>query len=333
MADTVKQIPLSYLVEWQNGGRGQPRKHFDPKALQALADSISAGGFIGSIDVRPCPGRPGYFEILAGHRRTRASALAHLDAIPATVHDLDDAQARWFVLQDNLQREDFLPWEEGEGYAEMVADGLAVAQVAGRVGKSPSFVAGRIAIHETAGTKARELYLQGELTLEALGLVAALPDRDLAPVRCPQCKGVCAEEWQACPSCSTDLSAISRFPVGNPQTAAALLCRGKTNGAVRDLVEKVKASYGLADAPVQTSLGFSDRQISEDAIKVRTELERKLADVAGLSDWFLKHLPALAEYTDDQRAAVVAQCDVAVRLFERIREAARPEPATLTLAV
>ena len=227
MADTVQQIPLSHLVEWQNGGRGQPRKHFDPKALQELADAISTGGFIGSIAVRPLVGQPGFFEILAGHRRARAAALAHLDAIPATVQDLDDAQSRFFVLQDNLQRSDFLLWEEGAGYAELVADGMTVAQVAGRVGKSPSFVAGRIAIHEGAGATVRELYLQGELTVEAVALCSALPNRVLAPIRCPQCKGVCAEAWQACSSCSTDLSGITRFPVGNPQDAAARWCRGK----------------------------------------------------------------------------------------------------------
>jgi hypothetical protein len=295
-----------------------------------LADSITAGGFIGSIDVRPLAGSPGYYEILAGHRRTRAAALAHLDAIPATVHDLDDEQARFFVLQDNLQRSDFLPWEEGSGYAELVADGMAVAQVAGRVGKSPSFVAGRIAIHEGAGATVRELYLQGELTIEAVALCSALPNRVLSPIRCPQCKGVCSEEWVTCPSCSTDLREITRFPVGDPQDAAARWCRGKTNGAVKDGIEKVKEAYGLSETPVQTSLGFSDKQISEDAIKVRSALERKLAEVADLSDWFLKNLEALGEYTDDQRAAVAAQCDVALRLFGRIQEAARP---ALTLTI
>lgn len=324
-AQAVVRIPLTHLVPWQNGGKGQPRKYFDPVALQELADSMTAGGFIGSIAVRPMAGRPGYYEILAGHRRTKAAALAHLEAIPATVHDLDDVAARYFVLQDNLQRQDFLPWEEGEGYAELVADGASLAAVAGKCGKSPSYVASRIAIHEGAGEKARELYLRKELTLEALSLVAALPNRDLSPVRCPSCKCVCGETLARCPSCGSDLSGITRFPAGNPQSAAAMLCRGKVNGAARDAVEQVKASYGLSDQPVQTSLGFSDVQISEDAVKVRSVLERKLAEVSAMSEWALKHAKNLQEYTPDQRAAIVAQCDAAVRIFQRI--AAEVEPA------
>lgn len=324
MTEQITLIPLAKLLPWDNAGKGQPRKFFDPAALQELADSMTQGGFIGSIAVRPYPGRPGFYEVLAGHRRTKAAALAHLEAIPATVHDLDDRAARFFVLQDNLQRQDFLLWEEGAGYAELVAEGLAVAQVAGRAGKSPSFVAGRIAIHEHAGAKVRELYLQKELTVEAVQLCCELPDRDLSPVRCPSCKAVCGEEAAACPSCGADLSAIQRFPAGNPQTAAALLCRGKVNGAVKEFVEKVKQSYGISAEPVQTSLGFSDRQITEEAIKVRTVLERKLAEVASLSDFFLKNMDALTEYTDDQRAAVVDQCGVAITMFERIREAAKP---------
>lgn len=323
----VVRIPLERLVPWQNGGKGQPRKHFDPAALQELADSMMAGGFIGSIAVRPLAGRPGYFEILAGHRRTKAAALAHLSEVPATVQDLDDQNARLFVLQDNLHRADFLPWEEGAGYAELVAGGLAVAAVAGRVGKSPSFVAGRIGIHEGAGETARRLYLQKELTLQALELVAALPNRALAPVACPRCKVVLPEGSLTCSSCGGDLSQVWRCEAGNPQSAAALLCRGKVNGAVAEIVERVKENYGLGEAPVQTSLGFDDVQISEEAVRVRTVLERKLGEVSALSDFFLKHLPALQEYTADQRAAVAAQCEVAEGLFRRIREAAVPPAA------
>jgi ParB/RepB/Spo0J family partition protein len=333
MSEQVQRIPLTQLLPWHNGGKGQPRQHFDEKALRELADSMMTGGFVGSIQVRPFPGRPGFYEILAGHRRTKAAALAHLAEIPATVNDLDDTAARFFVLQDNLQREDFLPWEEGAVYAELVAGGLAVAAVAGRVGKSPSFVAGRIAVHNCAGEKCRELYLRKELTLEALQLCSALPDRDLAPVRCPACKAVVGEQFDTCPACAADLSALTRYPFGNPQYAAALACRGLVNGAARDKIERVKEAYGLSDTPVQTSLGFTDRQISDDAIKVRSALERKLGEVGAMSDWFLKNLDCLAEFDDGQRAAVVQQCEVAERLFGRIKAAARPEPATLAMAL
>lgn len=332
MPEQITRIPLSNLVPWQNGGKGQPRKHFDQQALQELADAIRTGGFIGAIAVRPNPGQPGTFEILAGHRRTKAAALAGLDAIPATVHNLDDSAARFYVLQDNLQRQDFLLWEEGAGYAELVGDGLSVAAVAGRVGKSPSYVAGRIAIHEGAGEKVRELYLAGELTVEAVQLCSALPNRDLSPVRCPSCKCVCGEQWEACTSCGADLSAITRYPSGNPQTAAALLCRGKVNGVAKEFVEKVRQSYGISEVPVQTSLGFSDRQISEAAVKVRSALERKLAEVAEAGGYFLQHSAKIQELPGDQRQAIADQCGAAIKWLLTIQQEAQPAQAQLTLA-
>ena len=331
MFEQVTQIPLAQLLPWDNGGRGQPRKHFDQDALQELADSIRAGGFIGSIQVRPFPGRPGFFETLAGHRRTKAAALAGLPEIPATVHELDDRAARYFVMQDNLLRESFTPWEEGAGYAELVEAGDTLAAVAAHVGKSPSFVSGRIAIHTGLGATARELYLRKELTIAALELLAALPDRVMSPVRCPSCRVVCREDLAACPACGADLSAVPQFPSGNPQEAAAKLCRGKVNGTVPELVERVKETYGLSEAPIQTSLGLDDQQITEEAVKVRTALERKLSDVADLGDYFLKHLEALKQYTPDQRAAVADKCAVAERLFARIRQVAAPEPLALAL--
>lgn len=333
----VQLIPISQLVEWQNCGHGQPRKHFDPAALQDLADSIRQGGFLGSIAVRPCPGRPGYYEILAGHRRTRAAALAHLEAVPATVHDLDDQAARWYVLQDNLQRQDFLPWEEGDGYAELLDGGTPLAVVAGRVGKSPSLISTRVEIARNLCERARELYLRHELTLQALELLAGLPDESLSPVQCPRCRVVCHQEATACPACGADLTGVFRVPSGNPQQAAALLCRGRQNGAVEEIVARVQESYGLGAEPVQTSLGLDDVQISEEAVAVRTELERRLAQVAAAGQYFLRHRDRLAEYTPDQRAAIAAQCNAAETWLRVVREAAVPPaaaPATpLTLAI
>ena len=333
MPEQIRQLPLTQVLPWDNAGRGQPRKHFDPQALQDLADSIRTGGFIGSITVRPFPGRPGYFETLAGHRRTRAAALAGLVAIPATVQDLDDDAARWFVLQDNLQRSDFLPWEEGEGYAELVEAGSSVAAVAARVGKSPGYVAGRVAIHTGAGEKARRMFLRKDLTLQALELLAALPDRPMAPVQCPRCKVVAPEGSQVCPACIADLSQVWTCDSGNPQDVACDFLRGKQNGAVPEIIARVKESYGLGERPVQCSMGFDSVQISEEAIAVRTELERKLSDLAAAGDYFLKNADKLQEYTPDQRRAVGDQCEAAVKWLRYIQAAAVPEGAPLALAL
>lgn len=330
--EQIIRVPLDRLLPWDNAGRGQPRKFFDPQALQELADSMKSG-FIGSITVRPFPGRPGYYEILAGHRRHKAAGLAGLAEIPCTVADLSDDDARRFVLADNLHRADFLPWEEGAGYAEIIADGDSVAAVAATFGRSPGFVAQRIKIHTGAGEKARAFYLRKDLTLAALELVAALPCRPMAPVQCPRCKVVAAEGSQSCPACAADLSQVWTCDSGNPQEVAVGFLRGKTNGAVKEIVERVRESYGLGERPVQTSMGFTTQQISEEAIQVRTELERRLEEVSKAGDYFQKNAEKLQEYTTDQRQAVVAQCDAAIKWLQYIQQAAVPASPTLALAL
>lgn len=334
----VVAIPIDRLLEWDNGGKGQPRTHFDAEALQDLADSIQSGGFIGSIDVRPAPARPGYFEILAGHRRTRAARLAGLREIPAAIHNLDDNAARWFVLQDNLQRADFLPWEEGAGYAELVAGGASVAAVAGKVGKSLPFVSGRIKLAEGLGKAAREAYLQKAFGVEVLLILADLPDRDLSPVRCPRCHKVNAEGTESCLSCGADLTAEFVFPAGNPQAAAVRLCKGVSAAVAEEKCARVKETYGLGAAPVQTSLGLDDLQVTQDAVAVKSALERKLAEVAAVSDWVTRHLEDLKQYTPDQQRAVRAQLQAARRVFDFIESAvdesapAAPAPVAPTPA-
>lgn len=332
MSEQIVLIPLDRLLPWDNAGRGQPRKHFDPQALQELADSMKTG-FIGSITVRPFPGRPGYMEILAGHRRHQAAALAGLAAIPCNVQDLTDDAARLFVLQDNLNRQDFLCWEEGAGYAELVAGGLRLQDVAAKVGKSGDFVRGRIRIHEGLGETARRLYLRKELTLAALELLAALPNRNLSPVQCPYCKMVSPEGTMTCPGCAKDLSGVFRCESGNPQDVGARALIGKTNGTIPDIVERIKETYGLADKPIQTSLGFADVLISEGALQVRTALERRLGDIAAAESWFIENAAKLAEFTPGQRAAIAAQAEAGIKILQRIHQAAAPEPTPPTLAL
>lgn len=317
----VVAIPLDRLLEWDNAGKGQPRQHFDSEALQELADAIRSGGFIGNITVRPAAARPGWYEILAGHRRTRAARLAHLREIPAAVVDLDDNAARAFVLKDNLHRADFLPWEEGAGYAELVAGGLSVAAVAGSVGKSAAVVAGRIKLAEGLGEAARQAYLEKAFGVEVLLILADLPDRDLSPVRCPRCHKVNAEGTESCESCGADLTAEFTFPSGNPQTVAVRLCKGAAAAVAAEKVERVKETYGLGAAPVQTSLGFDDLQVTQDAVAVKSALERKLGEVAALSDWVTRHLQDLQQYTPDQRRAARAQLEAARRVFGFIESA------------
>ena len=118
----------------------QPRRDFDEEELQALAQSIENHGVIQPLTVRAR--RNGYYQIIAGERRWRASRLAGLSEIPAIVMEGDDKKAMELALIENLQRQDLNPVEEAMGYQSLMNDyGLTQEEAAGRVGKSRPAVA------------------------------------------------------------------------------------------------------------------------------------------------------------------------------------------------
>ncbi len=117
----------------------QPRKVFDEKALQELAQSIKEHGVFTPILVRKSV--QGY-ELIAGERRFRASKLAQKTTIPAIVMDFSEEQMMEISLLENIQRENLNAIEEANAYAKLV-DRFSYTQevLASRVGKSRTHVA------------------------------------------------------------------------------------------------------------------------------------------------------------------------------------------------
>lgn len=120
--------------------KSQPRRDFDDKALETLAESIRQHGVLQPILVRPL--EAGGYQIVAGERRWRASRMAGLDEMPVYIRELSDEQTAQLALVENLQREDLNPVEEALGYQKLMEDnGLTQEELAKIVGKSRSAVA------------------------------------------------------------------------------------------------------------------------------------------------------------------------------------------------
>ena len=118
---------------------GQPRQDFDPEELQELAESIAEHGLIQPLTVRPLDN--GYYQIIAGERRWRASRQAGLNELPCMVIEADDRKAMELALIENLQRSDLNPVEESLGYQKLIEEfGLTQEDAAKQVGKSRSAV-------------------------------------------------------------------------------------------------------------------------------------------------------------------------------------------------
>jgi ParB family transcriptional regulator, chromosome partitioning protein len=128
--DTDRIIPNSH----------QPRKNFDEDALNELANSIREHGIVQPIVVRPL--EDGFFQLIAGERRWRASQRAGLARLPAVVRDAAEDSALELALIENLQREDLNPMEEAQAYERLITDfGLTQEDVARRVGKNRATIA------------------------------------------------------------------------------------------------------------------------------------------------------------------------------------------------
>lgn len=118
----------------------QPRQDFDEEELEELAESIRVHGIIQPLTVRQMPS--GYYQIIAGERRWRASRMANLTEVPAVVMDVDDKKAMELALIENLQRSDLNPMEEALGYQSLMQEfGMTQEQTAASVGKSRPAVA------------------------------------------------------------------------------------------------------------------------------------------------------------------------------------------------
>lgn len=136
--DQVVQLYLDDIIP----NRFQPREVFDEKALKELAVSIKEHGVIQPIIVRNVKGK---YEIIAGERRYKASALAGLTKIPAIIRDLDDKESSKVALLENLQRKNLTPIEEARTYQKILEiDEMTQEDLAKTMGKSQSSVANKL---------------------------------------------------------------------------------------------------------------------------------------------------------------------------------------------
>ena len=120
----------------------QPRKVFDEKALNTLAESIKTYGIINPILVRK---KEDKYEIIAGERRFRAAKQIGLKEIPAIIKNADEQQMAELALIENLERQSLSPIEEAKSYEEIMRIGNHTQEnLAKKIGKSQGAIANKI---------------------------------------------------------------------------------------------------------------------------------------------------------------------------------------------
>ncbi len=139
MAGTVALLPISAI----EANPDQPRRTFEPFALNELADSIKTLGIIQPLTVRRMSAAK--YQLISGERRFRASQLAGLDHVPAYVREANDQEMLEMALVENIQREDLDAIEVAISFRRLMEEcSLTQEELASRVGKQRSTISNYI---------------------------------------------------------------------------------------------------------------------------------------------------------------------------------------------
>lgn len=188
MPTTKKPKQLEVRLDDLTTSPLNPRKTFPEDSLRDLADSIASKGLLQPLVVRPIRlinGREmaGGYEVVCGERRFRASLNAGVEKIPVIVrYDLDDdGDALEAMILENNQREDVQPLEEAEAFAALANRGRSVAEIATKLGRSESYVRGRLQLCQLH-PDARTVLERGYLPLGGALVLASLREETQAEV-------------------------------------------------------------------------------------------------------------------------------------------------------
>jgi ParB family chromosome partitioning protein len=189
----AREIPLSQIQP----NPFQPRNDFSDDAINELAVSIRASGVLQPVLVRRA--MDGQYQLVAGERRFRAARIAGLEAIPAVIKEVADAEMLVLALIENVQREDLNPIEEARGYQALIEQtSLTHDQLSERVGKQRTSITNTIRLLMLPGD-VQEMVSRGTLTAgHARALLSLATPGDQASVaRYIQIKGFSVRRTEA----------------------------------------------------------------------------------------------------------------------------------------
>ena len=167
----AKDVVQEIFVSAVQPNRYQPRKEFNPDALQDLAESIKVYGILQPIIVRKLS--VDSYELIAGERRLRASKIVGLEKIPAIIREYSDAQTSEISIIENVQRQDLNVIEEARAYERLIRDfGHNQEELAAKIGRSRSYISNMLRLLNLS-PKVVEFISRGLLTMgQALPLLS-----------------------------------------------------------------------------------------------------------------------------------------------------------------
>ena len=173
--DTLLQVAPEQIVP----NPQQPRKHFDEKSLNELAQSIRAQGVLQPLVVRKHPELPNQYELVAGERRWRALKQIDVVQVPVVLRNVSDSEILEVSLLENIQRENLTVIEEAQSYHDLLQiHGYTQEELAKKLGRDRSTIANMLRLLQLPSALKNDLET-GRITSGHARSILSLPNEGL----------------------------------------------------------------------------------------------------------------------------------------------------------
>ena len=170
--DVNKIIPNPY----------QPRKKFNREQMAQLTHSIKFNGLLQPITIRPSRTQEGYFEVITGERRLRATRALGIEQIDSIIINYDDRSTMRATTIENLQRDDLNPIEEALAYKQLKEEfNITQDKISNLVSKSRAKVANTMRLLELP-KEVQEMMIEGEISASFGRTLLGLKDEEIITI-------------------------------------------------------------------------------------------------------------------------------------------------------
>lgn len=174
--EVIKTVEQTVNINTIEPNKNQPRKTFDPDALEELAASIKQYGIIQPLVVVK---HKDYYELIAGERRWRAAKMAGLKEVPVVIKDYNNQEIVEIALIENIQRQDLNPIEEALAYQRLIEEfSLTQDEVAEKVSKSRPAVSNSLRLLKLT-KKVQQMLIDDMLSMGHVRALISIEDEEL----------------------------------------------------------------------------------------------------------------------------------------------------------
>ena len=268
----AEHLPISQLHPFA----GHPFQVRDNEEMDALVESIQAGGILTPLMVRPLEGKENAYEVISGHRRLHAAIKAGLETVPAFITPMNRDAAAIALVDSNLHREHILPSEKAFAYKMKLEALNHQGKTSGQVGQKWS----RDGMAESSDDSSRQIQRYIRLTNLIPEILQKVDDGQIALTPAVELSYLTEQEQQdlletmACEDCTPSLSQavqlkkLSQAGTLDVDTIVTLMSQPKANQA-----EKI--SFRVNDLRRFFPKSYDTAQIQETILKLLSDYQKR----------------------------------------------------------